>query len=206
MASSRDQDLRHDLQRLARDVAGHLGSTWTSRPDPNGWGGMLLVEGGGDDAAAVHLQCSQGRLHCNGRYPTDRERPYHFDRPEITVAIGRPPVQIASEISRRLLPPYRIDLARVIAYDTEQRRFHEARQAVTRRLAAILPGARVSVERRSGYGEVSWWSDDKSPAGRVHRLGLKVDHQGREVTDLELSSVSLEVAEQILRLIVQEDR
>jgi hypothetical protein len=195
------------LRKLAADVAAALEGSWVPGSHGDGWDSYAEIrEGASPDAPTIRITRpswgSPGRLRIGGVYPVGRERPYHLDTSDITVADTKPAERVAGDISRRLLPGYRADLARLIAYDEEQQRFHAARQAAAERLAAVLPpNARVSADRRSAYGEVSWWSDNKSPAGRIHRLQVKIDYQGREVTELELSAVPLELAEQILKLV-----
>ncbi len=134
----------HELRALAHGIAEHLDgfhlvtddelghAAWLEHPD----GRRLFLRRQG-----VH----GGRVEIRGAFP-DSDYPFEpGERPRpTTVATGRSPAAVASQITRRLLPGYAQVLARVPARIAS----HASRARVAERLAAILPGATVRDDGR----------------------------------------------------------
>ena len=133
----------HQLRALARGIAEHLDgfrvvaddelghAAWLEHPDGRR---LFLRRQGGE----------RGRVEISGALP-DSDYPFEpGERPRpITVATGRSPAAVASQITRRLLPGYAQMLARVQARIATQTTDHHSRIQVAERLAVIIPGASV---------------------------------------------------------------
>jgi hypothetical protein len=138
----------HQLRALARGVAEHLDGFRLVTDDELGHAAWLEHADG--RRLFLRRQGTQGgRVEIRGAFP-DSDCPFEpGERPRpITVAAGRSPAAVASEISRRLLPGYTQVLARVQARIARQAADHQSRVRVAERLAAIIPGATVRDDGR----------------------------------------------------------
>ena len=104
---------KDEATHLAREIAGHLGDGWTAVEDLDGYGVLgLLRNGDAEIGIRSDTWAPKGMLHLHGFRPRHLHEfwPYQSVPDSINVSPARPPVQIAREIRRRLLPRYEANL------------------------------------------------------------------------------------------------
>lgn len=143
------QKARHILT-LARPVAAQLGAGWTAAQDPN-WPAKRVIIAH-SDGRSLCLHEDQDRLTISGRLPNEGSGPQRARCRDITVRTNRGPKVIAAEISRRLLPAYTTALAQATGSIAAAARRQDARAELGRRLAPLIPGARLSTEHATVRG------------------------------------------------------
>jgi hypothetical protein len=119
---------------IAVNLCGTDGQRWTFRrenQDEHAYGSHLAAPDGEDISVSEH----RSRLEIRGWYPKTDRTPEYFT---INVSTAKPAGTIAKDIKRRLLPPYRAELARVREYNKNQADATAQRVAFTGELAAML--------------------------------------------------------------------
>lgn len=183
-------DDRVVLRQTADAVAAHLEGYKVDTDWESGWNVPL----DGPDQARIFLSLDKGRVEVGGAYPQGYYQALGSqERHEITVALTRGPEVIAREIERRLLPGYLTTLAEVKEKMRLDQEAKDMRQVAAERLVEVLsiPGVHLR------DGELSWFSD--TPAGYG---SARVNYGGGTVA-VEARSVTLEVAERILRVLAE---
>jgi hypothetical protein len=128
------------------------------------------------------------RVHIHGSYPDAADAgslrlPDH----QITAAASRGPAAIAADITRRLLPGYRTDLAKAWAHTARLAREDAQRGRLVAHLLATIPGATASGASRGRDTTLHWYSDTAG-SGTIRLWG-----SGATAT-IELSSVPARLA------------
>lgn len=191
----------HGLKELTsawlHDFAEAVGRSlhgWQVRTNEVGW--VFLV---GHDGARIQVQqarSSQPRVQLQGIYPQSR---YYYlpgeSAPSITVAATRHPRDVATDLTRRLLPTYLHVLGKVRLELAADAKDDERRDAVAQRLAGLIPGAFVRVAGRNpGVAdhetEVRWYDQGIGlVSGMVRMWG---DAEGATVKINSMTTVALE--------------
>jgi hypothetical protein len=103
-----------DVHVLGDAIARALGGGWVAAPGRRAHHRDATLTGGDGEVLALELtNSSTPRLMIRGEFSMEehRTRPLSARRHEITVAPHRTPARIAAEITRRLLPDYRVEKA-----------------------------------------------------------------------------------------------
>ncbi|HZD67618.1 MAG TPA: hypothetical protein VFA45_01455 [Actinomycetes bacterium] len=156
----------HQLRALARGIAEHLDGFHVTVDDELGHA-VWLDHTDGRRLFLRRLRSQGGRLEISGSYPPSD---YYFEadeRPDITVAIGRTPAAIATEITRRLLPGYNEVLAKVHAHIAKRAAEDASRAQIAKRLAALLPDASIHDNGHS-VTTVHWYASGDGSTGSGH--------------------------------------
>jgi len=184
-----------ELRALARGIAGHLDGFRVVTDDELGHAAWL-EHADGRRLFLRRVGAQGGRVEIRGSFP---DSDYTFElgeRPRpITVAPGRSPAAVASEISRRLLPGYCQVLARVQARIARQAADHHSRAGVAGRLAAIIPGA--SVRDDSQHVVTVHWS---APARSIGSGDIELRKAGA-LARLEADSLPVATIERLAEVL-----
>lgn len=208
-----------DLEATAATVAELLGDGWAVTVDAGDWADMSTRTLVHTDGRQVRLcppdgkyGAHPGRWVAYGMLPNtpDDEKPYTGDikSGSITCAGASTPRRLASEITRRLLPPLTEGHATWCRRLDDLRTSERLRRAVADRLAAI-PGLSAPVrqtwQRNDRAYRLSWEGPTRNTdkPGRywtTPRAGVTVDQgEDGERVGIELSGLSAEQAEAVLR-------
>lgn len=131
------------------------------------------------------------RVEVSGIFP--RHSCYEVKRTEIGVSRDRGPAVIAREITRRLLPTYLTELARVQASNDERVVMRARRQEMAKTFAAIVGGTVDEEKDDDTRTRVRWYSDFK---GYGH---VDISYRADSISELEVRSTSPERIEAALR-------
>ena len=185
----------HQLRALARGIAEHLDGFRVVADDELGHAAWL-EHADGRRLLLRRLGAQGGRVEIRGAFP---QSDYYFqvgERPRpITVAAGRSPAAVASEITRRLLPGYAQVLGRVQARIARQADDHHSRARVAERLAAIIPGASVRDDGR--HVVTVHWS---APARSIGSGDIELRKAGALAT-LEADSLPVATIERLAEVL-----
>lgn len=179
---------REITRQTAGLVAAELGFTVDTNPDVAEHRGVYLDGPDGERLFVALDWRNADRVEISGTFPPNDV--YGLTRPEIGVSRDRGPAVIAREITRRLLPGYREQLAQVAEANARRDAARTARNAAAARIRDITGGRSHDDTTRStihlpvlddrGYGEVT------------------LNHDGSKA-EITLRSVPVEVAERLLR-------
>lgn len=194
-------------------IAAALGSTFVPRAPDSLDRGTILIDGATDidHGPGLWIRCGSWgdavRVVVSGVYPRTivgesitpwfvlplDERETHLQR--ITMSADKPPERIAREIERRFLPEYRRLYGLVAAYVADRNAGLRSQASARDRLAALVPGAAINPSwvGRSDRSRTIW-----IPGGRIN-----LDPAGERVSRLELSNLSVDDAEWILRFLFE---
>ncbi len=130
-----DETKKAELIRIASGIAAALGPEWSRREEDTESDWRAYLDGPDD----MHLFLSntwagQGKLHISGVFP---QNTYH-ENVKINVNLMRSPEAIAKDITRRLLPGYRAELAKGLKQEQEQKEHDAGKQRTIRELSALL--------------------------------------------------------------------
>jgi hypothetical protein len=143
-------------------IAGSLGEGWKAVPNNDGCRGAHLHGPASEDIWLSRTWAGPGRLFIKGEFPTALDGggsygPYNArDKHSITVAGDKAPAVIARDIERRLLPEYRLDLAKALKSQIAHMARREAIKQTSNRLMAL--GCKLNHNRESG-DRVSLFAD-----------------------------------------------
>jgi hypothetical protein len=171
------------------------GETWSASARRKAGAYTLRADA---DGAEILIKPAQehGRVSIVGSFWIEHEdiydhRPDRSRQHTITIAAGRPPIEIARAIKRRLLPGYRADLAaarrRKAAYDAAR----SEESATAAELAAIV-GGHIARDKHDTFVNGS---------GGVHITGQV--NRGYGVS-LELRYLSVDAARRVLAILKDE--
>ncbi|HOM83664.1 MAG TPA: hypothetical protein PLZ94_17950, partial [Armatimonadota bacterium] len=133
---------KDEATHLAREIAGHLGDGWTAVEDLDGYGVLgLLRNGDAEIGIRSDTWAPKGMLHLHGFRPRHLHEfwPYQSVPDSINVSPARPPVQIAREIRRRLLPRYEANLEAARQTKARAEAAFAAMRALADELLALAP-------------------------------------------------------------------
>lgn len=133
------------------------------------------------------------RVEISGVYP--RHQAYGVERYKIGVGRTRGPVVIAREITRRLLPGYLTELARVRADVDEHATMRDKRQTVATEFAALVGGTVDKIEDSSTQSRIRWFHSSGENYGNAN-----IDYRGDSVS-IDIRSLPVGVARQVFALI-----
>jgi hypothetical protein len=150
----------------------------------------------------VYQRNSHERLTVEGIFPSA----YYGDRPQaVTVGLHRPPVPMAKDIIRRVLPGYLAKIGVALDAAREAERDRQGRIAMNRRLARVLPNISIGPTpvHEATDRKVSSWSggvDSLSPCPAIAPGQVKLSNDG-QVMEIKLTDVPAELGLQILSLL-----
>jgi len=171
-----------DVSTLAGQIATRLGSGWQAAPGE--W--VTTLHGPHGERLSIHRARYQGsRISIHGRYP-DVETGQGLPSHQITAAISRGPTAIAADITRRLLPGYRTDLAKAAERIARLAREDAQRERLAAELVATIPGATLGPDAQ--HATVISWYSQAAGSGSIRLCGAGTSAQ------IELSSVPAAVA------------
>ncbi|MEO3753620.1 hypothetical protein [Streptomyces sp. B6B3] len=189
---------RTDFEQLSRQTAEKLGTDWavTCETDYAGvtWWSVLTHPAGPRIVVSPHWQ-DAGRVVVTGRYPpVDEDTQLANPAPRITVRANRGPAVLAREITRRFMPPYLKRIAEMRVASAQRDKRQRARAALIERLTVHLPNG----------ADVSEWPNASGLtfAGYGGEGHLEVFGPDAPV-HLDMKSVPLDVAQNIMRLLGQ---
>ncbi len=189
-----------ELYDLAVNTAEQLlGGGWAAVVPPDNYPGIYLH---GPGQARLYLRRAERdrtRVAVSGRYPDTDVQPKSL---AITVAWDRGPEWLASSIERRLLPEYLSTLAEVLERNRQRDRAAERRRYNAGELAALLAGATVRDDGKTST-IVHWYRPVHTAADAPSEASVELSYDGQHACHLQLRSVPVDLAEQILRLIQQ---
>lgn len=182
------------LRQTAGMVVTALGDGWKIDPDPDSTWQVRI-----DGPDGEKLMLSRGdknwrtddvnRIGISGAYfhliDNNDQLPYKLRRPSITVARSRGPEVIAKEITKRLLPDYRADIADVRASVTDHQDADNARAALAERI-----GGR-KIDHKSGNTNTTV----SVPGGSI-RINYRADGCG-----VDLYSCPVEIAVKLAEML-----
>lgn len=188
--------LRDYARQTAAYVAENLSATpeeWKVRTSNDFQDGRVFLDGPNEAALLLtfggHTAAERDRLSVRAFYPNDTRQylPYelrHAKSHQIGMSREKGPATIALEIQRRLLPDYWPALQ--VALDARQRgrEAAENRAKTVARLGVAFGGCHTEENRVWLTGE-GWYGD------------LRVNHDGSEVSSLELRGITAEQAARI---------
>ncbi|WP_346103547.1 hypothetical protein [Nonomuraea maheshkhaliensis] len=161
---------------LAQQVADELGADFRVQQwDRGPYYGVHLALVSGDLRIALHhkntSERAKGRLRLTGLPPgpeLDRAFRTRTSGLEISARMNRPPVSIARQINRTLLPRYRSRAVTERAqWDLDFHR-HTIREAEAARLAGVLPGGRYFPNTWMGVSSTARWDARRAHVHRAH--------------------------------------
>ena len=200
-------------------IAAALGSTAIPARSGDASAGTILIDGATDidHGPGLWLRCGSwgdpNRVVISGVYPrtiAGEVYPPSYALPyeqretylrQITVSASKPTERIAREIERRFLPEYRRLYALCLAHVTERNASLTAHRSARDRLAAVVPMATTLPSWRN--------KSERERTLYIHggpgRTGGEVEiaHDGDRVYRLELTNLSLDDAEWILRFVFE---
>ncbi|MFJ2745460.1 hypothetical protein ACIO3O_38025 [Streptomyces sp. NPDC087440] len=188
----------------ARRTAALLGPGWRAAPHDT-WHGAALLLGDrpGKDPYRIRIIQDGQRLRAYGHLDKaeDRRLLHSADAPEITVTADLPtrqvPRNLASHLRRRLLPVYAAALDAVADDRARYARELQDRDALTQRLADLLPHSRTgrafNSEHRREVTAINYRTSSL-------RFTAEVAHDGSHV-DMTLGYLSPAQAEAVARLL-----
>jgi hypothetical protein len=151
------------LHQLSEDIAKALGNGWTrstryDAEDSVGTQWRARLENGDESLFLSNTWAGKGKLHISGCYP-DKVQHDTAQRighaPSINVSITKPAEQVAKDITRRLLPEYRVMLAKILKQHTEDVAFKNGTEATKAEVAKIINGrVRDGSDTVSGAGSI----------------------------------------------------
>lgn len=146
---------RESLRPIVRDIATALGHQFTMREgeDIQGWN---LAGAHGAVLWIRYVDNHRYRIEISGRYPDDTDKYiYNLIRSRITVATNRRPSIMAAEITRKILPTYLKELARVQASLADHRDYVKRTHRLADEIADVF-GVTLRPEDKRSDGRVSF--------------------------------------------------
>lgn len=151
----------YELTLLAEQIAEHLDGSWTVEPFPADWGrpgawlrgerGEILSIG----PTQEYARHNKNQLDVGTDYPkAHHEREFTTRRPRISVSASKTGAQIASDITRRLLPDYLPLLEGVLTKLSQHLSFENE----TARVAALFADLAQVPAPRNNETTVSFYS------------------------------------------------
>jgi hypothetical protein len=137
---------QHDMTTLAEQIAEHLDGEWEVKPFPDDWGrkGAWLHELGTGAILSIgesqeYSERNKNRLSVGTDYPKEHsERGFSTKRPKISVSATKTGVQIASDISRRLLPEYMPLLEKVMSNLAAHQDYEATTSSIADQIAGLV--------------------------------------------------------------------
>lgn len=202
------------LLALARTAARQLTEEtpevrWSAAMDDD-WPGAVQLRARRPDGTRYCvrvLPAFGGRLVVQGLLTENLDvlRRCHIEWPSITVtAIGEPDRlarHLSSHMRRRLLPPLDRSLEKLAAATAEYEQAKASHEAAVTRLIAAMPAARTG-DGHSSYGGYDRDATTISRQGNGRRTTVRalVNRDGSRVDFTHLNGLSVDQAEQLLRL------
>jgi len=145
------------INKVALDVAAELGDDWVAQSgdDHNYRGWDAYCQRVSNPACRLHLDARwpPGRLVIIGLRGQDAGRFWNSQvKTEITVSQNKTPIQIANDITRRLLPAYERELAEATVRMTKAAEDQQRLTSLARQVAGVL-GAAFRADETQGAGD-----------------------------------------------------
>ncbi len=178
------------MAQLGPQIAAELGPEWTAHSsDETSWRPSVTLSRA--DGASIYIvrDRKDTRLVISGEYPHD----YSREVLDITVGIKYPPVTIAGQIRRRLLPEYLPAYALAVERKTRADTNEAARLAALQKLADIA-GEPIN----ANSGKIYFYA----PLGLEDKSWSEIELGGADYGKFEISNAPLALIEKLLRVVM----